>query len=73
MAKQNNRFWVGGSQSHLTELHREMTLRLRPLEVQLSAEKDKAARAELKRQIKEIKAGYVQKEREANYALFNQR
>ena len=66
-----NPFRAGGAGTRVREIQREMAEKLRPIEDALKTEKDKEKRAELKRQMKEVRKEYAGKEREANYSLFN--
>ena len=66
-------FWAGGGMERVRQIQREMTGKLQPLQEQLATEKDKEKRALLKQQIKDIRTEYAQKERQANYSLFNRR
>jgi len=66
-----NALWAGGAMLRVREIQREMAQQIQPLQAKLRTETDKAQRTELKRQIKEIRKEYLQRERDANYSLFN--
>ena len=62
-----SRFWADGFWSHISQLHKEMKEKTRPLEEHLKTERDQQTRDEIKKRIREIKKEYAQKE--SNYGL----
>ena len=68
---ESTRFWAPGASILADELAKEERARLGPLQSQMKVEGDPVRKAELERQIAEIKAEFRTKRRNAAYSLFS--